>query len=125
MFLDSNALDKIFAALADPTRRGILARLATGAASVSELAQPFSMSQPAISRHLKILEDAGLVSSQVDGQRRPRELKTDGLDRAGRWIARYQEIWENNYLKLDALLEELQQPFQPRKAKSKKVRGHS
>ncbi len=100
-------LDKIFAALADSTRRGILARLAKGEASVSELAEPFNLTQPAISKHLKILQDANLVSTQIDGQRRPRELKPEPLIQAQTWIEKYREIWEQNYQRLDALLEEL------------------
>jgi DNA-binding transcriptional ArsR family regulator len=103
----SERLDLTFAALADPTRRAILARLATGEASVQELAEPFAMSQPAISRHLKVLERAGLISSGVDAQRRPRRLEPRRLEEAVDWIERYREIWEHNYQRLDALLEEL------------------
>jgi len=101
------ALDATFAALADPTRRAILARLATGEASVSELAQPFAMSQPAISKHLKVLERAGLISVGVDAQRRPRRMEAAPLDEAVEWLERYRKIWEANYERLDALLEEL------------------
>jgi DNA-binding transcriptional ArsR family regulator len=101
-------LDATFAALADPTRRAILARLATGAASVSELAAPFDISQPAISKHLKVLERAGLISTGVDAQRRPRRLEPQRLEEAVHWIERYREIWEQNYQRLDALLEELE-----------------
>jgi DNA-binding transcriptional ArsR family regulator len=103
----SERLDLTFAALADPTRRAILARLATGEASVQELAQPFEISQPAISRHLKVLERAGLISMGVDAQRRPRRLEPQRLEEAVDWIERYREIWEQNYQRLDALLEEL------------------
>ena len=103
----SERLDLTFAALADPTRRAILARLATGEASVQELAEPFEMSQPAISRHLKVLERAGLISSGVEAQRRPRRLEPQRLEEAVDWIERYREIWEQNYQRLDALLEEL------------------
>jgi DNA-binding transcriptional ArsR family regulator len=103
----SERLDLTFAALADPTRRAILARLATGNASVQELAEPFAMSQPAISRHLKVLERAGLISSGVDAQRRPRRLEPQRLTEAADWIERYREIWEQNYQRLDALLEVL------------------
>jgi DNA-binding transcriptional ArsR family regulator len=103
----SERLDLTFAALADPTRRAILARLAAGEASVQELAEPFAMSQPAISRHLKVLERAGLVSSGVDGQRRPRRLEPQRLEEAVVWIQLDREIWEQNYRRLDALLEEL------------------
>jgi DNA-binding transcriptional ArsR family regulator len=103
----SERLDLTFAALADPTRRAILARLATGEASVHELAEPFEISQPAISRHLKVLERAGLISMGVDAQRRPRRLEPQRLQEAVDWIERYREIWEQNYQRLDALLEEL------------------
>jgi DNA-binding transcriptional ArsR family regulator len=104
----SERLDLTFAALADPTRRAILARLATGEATVTELAEPFEMSQPAISKHLKVLERAGLISMDVDAQRRPRKLEPKRLDEAVDWIERYREIFEQNYQRLDALLEELQ-----------------
>lgn len=104
----SERLDLTFAALADPTRRAILARLATGEATVTELAEPFEMSQPAISKHLKALERAGLISMHVDAQRRPRKLEPKRLGEAVDWIERYREIFEQNYQRLDALLEELQ-----------------
>jgi DNA-binding transcriptional ArsR family regulator len=104
----SARLDATFAALADPTRRAILARLAAGEASVAELAAPFDMSQPAISKHLKVLERAGLVSIGHDAQRRPRRLEARPLEEAVGWIERYREIWEKNYMRLDALLAELQ-----------------
>lgn len=104
----SARLDLTFAALADSTRRAILARLATGEATVTELARPFEMSQPAISKHLKVLERAGLISVDVDAQRRPRKLKPKRLEEAVDWIERYREIFEQNYQRLDALLEELQ-----------------
>lgn len=100
-------LDATFAALADPTRRAILARLATGEASVTELAAPFKMSQPAISKHLKVLERAGLISRGRDAQRRPRRLEAKPLAEATKWLERYREYWEGNYQRLDALLEEL------------------
>ena len=104
----SERLDLTFAALADATRRAILARLATGEATVTELAEPFEMSQPAISKHLKVLERAGLISMDVDAQRRPRKLEPKRLEEAVDWIERYREIFEQNYQRLDALLEELQ-----------------
>ena len=104
----SERLDLTFAALADPTRRAILARLATGEASVQELAEPFDMSQPAISKHLKVLERAGLISVDIDGQRRPRRLEPGRLEEAVDWIERYREIFEQNYRRLDALLAGLQ-----------------
>jgi DNA-binding transcriptional ArsR family regulator len=100
-------LDATFAALADPTRRAILARLTTGDASVSELAKPFRMTQPAISKHLKVLERAGLVSRGREAQRRPRRLEAKPLAQATEWLERYREFWEGNYQRLDALLEEL------------------
>jgi DNA-binding transcriptional ArsR family regulator len=100
-------LDATFAALADPTRRAILARLSKGDASVSELAEPFDMSQPAISKHLKVLERAGLISRGQDAQRRPRRLEAKPLADATKWLERYRRFWEGNYQRLDALLEEM------------------
>ena len=100
-------LDATFAALADPTRRAILARLATGEASVNELAEPFAISQPAISRHLKVLERAGLISTGHDAQRRPRRVEGEALEAATDWLKKIRDIWEENYRRLDALLEEL------------------
>ena len=114
-------LDLTFLALADPTRRAILARLAKGEASVGELGQPFQLSQPAISKHLKVLERAGLVSIGQDAQRRPRRLKGEPLKEAEAWIERHREIWETNYARLDTLLVELQSAPQ-KKAPTKKVR---
>jgi DNA-binding transcriptional ArsR family regulator len=101
-------LDATFTALADPTRRAILARLALGEASVNELTEPFDMSQPAISKHLKVLERAGLISSGQEGARRPRRIEAAPLAEANGWIERYREIWEANFARLDALLDELQ-----------------
>lgn len=101
-------LDATFAALADPTRRALLARLASGEASVSELAEPFDMSQPAISKHLKVLERAGLISRGRDAQRRPSRLEARPLAEASAWIDRYREHWEAQFERLDALLDELQ-----------------
>jgi DNA-binding transcriptional ArsR family regulator len=105
----SDRLDATFLALADPTRRAILARLSRGEASVAELAEPFSMSQPAISKHLKMLERAGLILVGHDAQRRPRRIEARPLAEASAWIERYREIWETNFRRLDGLLEELQQ----------------
>ena len=116
--MTESALDAVFSALADPTRRAILARLARGEATVNELAEPFPISQPAISRHLKVLESAGLISMGVDAQRRPRRMEAAPLEEASEWLERYREIWESNYQRLDALLDELQQP----KKKSTKKR---
>ena len=100
-------LDATFAALADPTRRAIIARLASGEASVNELAEPFAMSQPAISKHLKVLERAGLISRSRDAQRRPRKLEPRPLAEATAWLERYRKFWEGSYQHLDALLDEL------------------
>lgn len=100
-------LDATFAALADPTRRAILMRLARGEATVTELAKPYKISQPAISRHLKVLEEAGLVSTTVRAQERPRRLETAPLKKATEWIEKYRHAWEKRYLALDGLLEEL------------------
>jgi len=100
-------LDAVFAALADPTRRAILARLASGQASVTDLAKPFAMSQPAISKHLKVLERAGLISRGRDAQRRPRRLEAKPLAEATEWLERYRRFWEGNFKRLDALLDEL------------------
>jgi DNA-binding transcriptional ArsR family regulator len=100
-------LDATFAALADPTRRAILARLASGEASVTELAGPFAMSQPAISKHLKVLERAGLISRGRDAQRRPRRLEARPLAEATEWLDGYRRFWEGSFQSLDALLDEL------------------
>jgi DNA-binding transcriptional ArsR family regulator len=104
----SDRLDAMFSALADPTRRAILARLATGEASVLELAEPFEISQPAISKHLKVLERAGLISIGHDAQRRPRRLEGAAMHEAIDWLERHRKVWEQNYRRLDALLDELQ-----------------
>ena len=100
-------LNATFAALADPTRRAILARLASGNASVAELARPFNMSQPAISKHLRVLERAGLITQGKDAQRRPRRLDAKPLAEANEWLERYREFWEANFRNLDSLLDEL------------------
>jgi DNA-binding transcriptional ArsR family regulator len=100
-------LDATFAALADPTRRAILARLAAGDAPVSELARPFAISQPAISKHLKVLERAGLISRGRDAQRRPRRLEPRPLAEASQWLERYRAFWEGSFQRLDAVLEEM------------------
>jgi len=104
--MQSDRLDVTFAALADPVRRGILARLARGEASVAELTKPFGISQPAISRHLKVLERAGLVSGGRDAQRRPRRLEAKALGQANQWLESYRRLWESRYEALDALLAE-------------------
>lgn len=100
-------LDVTFAALADPTRRAILARLATGEASVMELAEPFDMSQPAISKHLKVLERAGLVTRGRDAQRRPVRLEARPLRTATEYLEQYRQYWEASFRRLDALLDEM------------------
>jgi DNA-binding transcriptional ArsR family regulator len=115
--LSAGHLDATFAALADPTRRAILARLATGEASVAQLAEPFAMSQPAISKHLKVLERAGLISRGRDAQRRPRRLKAKPLAEATAWLENYRQFWEESFQRLDALLGELK--LDERKIKGK------
>src|SRR5687768_13992461 len=104
----SDRLDATFLALADPTRRAILARLARSEASVAELAEPFAISQPAISKHLKVLERAGLITVGQDAQRRPRRIEGKPLAEANAWLERYRAMWETNFERLDAVLEELQ-----------------
>ena len=119
----SNRLDATFLALADPTRRAILARLTVGEASVTELAAPFTMSQPAVSKHLKILERAGLISVGQDAQRRPRRIEGKPLAEASAWLEQYREIWEASFERLDRLLEELQtRPAKPRRPRKRKKR---
>jgi DNA-binding transcriptional ArsR family regulator len=103
----SEQLNATFLALADPTRRAILARLASGDASVNELAEPHDMSQPAISKHLKILERAGLISRGIDAQRRPRRLDARPLAEASEWLEGYRQFWESSFQRLDNLLEEM------------------
>jgi len=115
----SNRLDATFAALADPTRRAILGRLAKGNASVAELAKPFKMSQPAISKHLKVLERAGLISKGLDAQRRPRKLEAAPLAAASNWLEKYREFWEQAYNRLDALLEEMRKDPKTKKRRKK------
>jgi DNA-binding transcriptional ArsR family regulator len=108
----SSQLDATFAALADPTRRAILARLASGEASVLELAKPFAISQPAISRHLKVLERAGLISRGQDAQRRPRRLEAKPLAEASQWLEGYRRFWETSFHRLDGLLDEMKATHQ-------------
>ena len=100
-------LDAIFAALADPTRRAILSRLAAGEASVNEIAAPFEMSQPAVSKHLKVLEQAGLIERNVDKQRRPARLKAEPMAAAVSWLEKFKQSWSSSFDQLDGLLEEL------------------
>ena len=126
----SDRLDATFTALADPTRRAILARLALGEASVNDLAKPFAMSQPAISKHLKVLERAGLITRSRDAQRRPCRLEPRRLKLVADWVASYRDFWEQSYSRLDEVLQELQgQPTEKTKEKShvtviKKARSH-
>ncbi len=114
-------LDATFAALADPTRRAILARLASGEASVNELAEPFAMSQPAISKHLRVLERAGLISRGHDAQRRPRRLEAKPLAEVTEWLEGYRQFWEGTFQRLDALLDELKANEKKRKRSRRAV----
>lgn len=118
----SDRLDATFAALADPTRRAILARLALGETSVAELAEPFAMSQPAISKHLKVLERAGLITTGQDAQRRPRRIEAKPLSEANDWIEGYRRFWEQSYERLDTLLDELSTE-RAKRAKPKRKRS--
>ncbi|HYN00696.1 MAG TPA: metalloregulator ArsR/SmtB family transcription factor [Aestuariivirgaceae bacterium] len=117
----STHLDATFAALSDPTRRAILARLASGEATVTELAQPFAMTQPAISKHLKVLERAGLISRGREAQRRPCRIEGKALADASGWLENYRRIWEGSFQRLDALLDELK--TQEKKRGRWKARG--
>jgi DNA-binding transcriptional ArsR family regulator len=112
-------LDATFAALADPTRRAILARLASGEASVTELAGPFEMPQPAISKHLKVLERAGLISRNREAQRRPSRLVAVPLAEASEWLEHYRQFWETSFQRLDGLLNELKAPVKKKKQPGK------
>ena len=116
----SEQLDATFIALADPTRRAILARLMEGAASVNELASPFEISQPAISKHLKILERAGLVSRSASGTRRPVKIEAAPMKQAVDWLEKYRKFWEASFGRLDALLEALQTTVNTDKPSKKK-----
>ena len=114
-------LDSAFFALSDPTRRAILARLATGEATVRELTEPFVMTQPAISKHLRVLEDAGLIARRVEGTRRPCRLQADGLEAIDAWLAMMRQALDRNYDRLDSLLARMQASTPARKAtKSRK-----
>ena len=106
-------LDHAFAALADPTRRAILARLAKGEATVQDLARPFPISQPAISRHLKVLEEAGLIETRIDGTSRPRRLKPDAVEQLWTWLGQYHALWEARHTRLDDVLADLQKDDRP------------
>jgi len=117
MVTSTEQLNATFLALADPTRRAILARLASGDASVNELAEPHAMSQPAISKHLKILERAGLISRGVDAQRRPRRLDARPLADATAWLENYRKFWEASFERLDMLLEEMKAAKKPKRTR--------
>lgn len=120
----SQRLDATFAALSDPTRRAILSRLAQGEASVMELAEPFEMSQPAISKHLKVLENAGLITRGRDAQRRPCRIEMAPLAQANGWLEEYRRVWERNFQRLDQLLETLQtQPPEGTSMRRKRTKG--
>ncbi len=119
---NSERLDATFAALADPTRRAILARLASGEASVNDLAKPFEMSQPAISKHLRVLERAGLISSARDAQRRPRRIEAQPLAEASDWLENYRKFWQGSFEKLDALLDELKSLDKKARKKPRRAR---
>jgi DNA-binding transcriptional ArsR family regulator len=106
-------LDTAFAALSDPTRRAILLRLAEGEATVQDLARPFAISQPAISRHLKVLEDAGLIVTRIDGTSRPRRLNPAAVEDLWDWLGQYRALWETRYTRLDAVLADLQKKETP------------
>jgi len=121
----SRRLDSVFAALADPTRRAIIARLLDGEASVAELAEPFEMSQPAISKHLKVLERAGLVSTAVDAQRRPRRLEAEAMAEATEWLENFRKLWEGRFRELDALLDEMKDHQKKRAGARGKKRGRN
>jgi DNA-binding transcriptional ArsR family regulator len=118
----SGRLDATFAALADPTRRAILARLAAGEASVTELAEPFAMTQPAISKHLKVLERAGLISRDRDAQRRPSRLEAKPLLEVSDWLESYRQFWDASFQRLDGLLGELQATKKPTKRTPRRKR---
>lgn len=113
--MNAATLDATFAALADPTRRAILARLAAGEATINELAAPFSISQPAITKHVKVLERAGLVTRRVDAQRRPVRLKAEPMKAAASWIEDYRRFWERRFDALDAVLDEMKAEEKKRK----------
>ncbi len=112
--MSTTQLDRTFAALADPTRRAILARLARGEATVMELVEPFAISQPAVSRHLKVLEEAGLISRGIEGQTRPCRIETEPLEEITDWLENYRRILEHNYRRLDVLLKKMQVATAPK-----------
>jgi DNA-binding transcriptional ArsR family regulator len=116
--MEQDRLSSVFSALADPTRRAIIARLASGEATVNELAQPFAMTLPAVSKHLKVLQHAGLIEQGRQAQWRPCRLKAAPLKDAAEWIGSYREFWEESYDRLDELLQELQGEGAPKRARS-------
>jgi DNA-binding transcriptional ArsR family regulator len=116
------ALDATFFALADPTRRAILARLASGEASVAELAEPFDMTQPAVSKHLRVLERAGLIVRGREAQRRPSRLEARPLEEAVEWLENYRKFWEGRFARLDVLLAELKAPLKKGRKHPRRVR---
>lgn len=115
----SDHISTTFAALADPTRRAILARLATGKASVTELAEPFDMSMPAVSKHLKVLERAGLIARGQEAQWRPRRLEAERLKEVSEWLEHYRKFWSESFNRLDDYLQEM------KKEQNKKVKKHA
>ena len=120
--MTTDHLSATFAALADPTRRAILARLALGETSVTELAEPFRMSMPAVSKHLKVLEHAGLIARGREAQRRPCRLEPKRLKQAAEWLGTYRQFWEASYDRLDHVLEDLQAKEKPRERKKPRNR---
>lgn len=117
---ESARLDATFAALSDPTRRAILARLMLGEATVQELTEPFAMSQPAISKHLKVLEQAGLITRGREAQRRPSRIEAQPLAKAVEWLSAYRKLWEGNFQRLDGVLDELKTTEPRRKSPKQK-----
>jgi DNA-binding transcriptional ArsR family regulator len=120
--MTNDQLSMTFAALADPTRRAILARLSSGEASVTQLAEPFAMTMPAISKHLKVLERAGLIARGRDAQRRPRRLQPAPLKEVASWVEHYRRFWEESFDRLDAYLQELKHEKNQEKKHGRKKR---
>jgi DNA-binding transcriptional ArsR family regulator len=123
--MGSDVLDLTFAALADPTRRAMLARLASGEATVNELAEPFALSQPAISKHLKVLERAGLISRSRAAQTRPCRLEAARLQQVAQWVAPYRALWEDSFDRLDAFLQSTQASTAPASTPTPKGKRHA
>jgi DNA-binding transcriptional ArsR family regulator len=121
--MNTDPLSATFAALADPTRRAILARLASGECSVTELAEPFEMSMPAVSKHLRVLEQAGLISKRRDAQKRPCRIEAAPLKDVAEWAERYRQLWEERLDRLDAYLQTLQKASQREKTHGRKPRS--